>query len=46
MAEDNNLVPKEIEEVIDQAMAVGGERQLVMKEYSCPISCIQLGDAA
>ena len=50
LAEENNLIPTGIEEVTDQVMAAGGERQLVMKEYACPIigttvSCIQLGDA-
>ena len=45
LAEDHNLVPMEIKEEINQTMAVGGEGQLVMKEYARPIigtvlSCI------
>ena len=54
LAEDHNLVPTKIEEEtaqLNQAMAAGGERQLVMKEYARPIistimSCIQLGEVA
>ena len=53
LAEDHNLVPTEIEDGTDQlnqTIAAGGERQLVMKEYARPIigtnvSYIQLGDA-
>ena len=45
LAEANNLISTEIEEEINQPMAAGGERQLVMKEYARPIidtfvSCI------
>ena len=51
LAEANNLIPIEIEEEMNQTMAVGGDQQVVMKEYARPIinivvSCIQLGDAA
>ena len=54
LVKDHNLVPIEVEEGTNQAnqtMAVGGERQLVMKEYARPIistvvSCIQLGEVA
>ena len=54
MAEEGNLIPIETGEgtcQVDQAMAAGGGRQLVMKEYARPIidtivSCIQLGEAA
>ena len=52
LAAENDLVPIEIEEgtdQINQAMATGGGRQLVMNEYAQPIigtivSCIQLGE--
>ena len=52
LAEENNLVPIEIKEETsqtNQAMAAGGERQWIMKEYARPIigttvSCIQLGE--
>ena len=54
VAEDNNLVPTEVEEETNQEhhpMAASGDRQLEMKEYARPITgtivlCIQLGDAA
>ena len=40
LAEENNLVPMEVEEETNQtsqAMAADGERQLVTKEYARPI---------
>ena len=54
LAEENNLVPTETDEGINrinQVMAAGGGRQLVMKEYARPIigtvvSYIQLSEAA
>ena len=53
VAENNNLVPMEVEEETNQEhhpMVASGDRQLVMKESARPIictlvSCIQLGDA-
>ena len=54
LEEDHNLVPTKIEDETNQEnqiIAVGGERQLVIKEYAQPIigttvSCIQLDEAA
>ena len=54
LAEDNNIIPREVEEEtnqINQVMTVNGERQLVMTKYARPIngtvvSCIQLGEVA
>ena len=40
VVEENNLVPVEVEEetnLINQAMAADGQRQLEMKEYTWPI---------
>ena len=54
LTEDNNIVPTEVEKKtkqINQAMAIGGEKQLVMKEYARTIigivvSCMQLCEVA